>query len=64
MIGAAMNTSEVRLITRAISRPAYRSRITEMGIARVEAAPTPCSTRAISRVSNEREKAARMLKPT
>ncbi len=64
MIGAAMNTSEVRDITLAISRPAYRSRITDTGIARVDAAPTPWSTRAISMVSNERENAARRLNPT
>ena len=40
-------------ITRAISRPAKRSRTMETASTRVAAAPTPIRTRAASRVAKE-----------
>ena len=64
MIGTARKTRNDRLITWAMRRPSYWSRTMATASTRVEAAPTPCSARAMRRVSKLQAKAATALKAT
>ena len=58
MAGTIMNTIITKLMIRAISRPACRSRISAMPAMRTAAAPSPMTKRDTSSMSSEGDTAA------